>query len=272
MVSLAMMTLVEHNKWKVCQFDKPSSQAVQEHLWNDDDYCWFFKFSHKLFLWHQTALNFLFLCLSNIFILFTMNAYNLSTDPVPTPIQVNLISCMFFVQFLAEWLVLNNSMKGSLDGFSLLFDKLDGIGKEHNFLFLCIGKVVIHGCYCNSCFSKTSWQVDDRVAILTFLEESLLIISEVDLDFGSIDVFKDRRLRFVLILIIINVFIFIFILYNFSHLFVFLHLLLRLLILVINDFILIVENAFIIRLFLRWLSLLQVVYHTVIIRINWFVL
>jgi len=221
-------------------------------LRNNNNYCRIFKFSKKLFFWHETALNFFLFCLSNFLIFLSMNANYFSVDSVPSPIKMNLISSMFFVKFFTKRLIFNDSMKCFFNSICLLFDELHCVGKKNNFFLLSVGKIVIHWSYGNTGFSKTCRKINDWVPVLTFLEKSLLIISKTNFNVRSISVFYQWKLWFVFFLIIKLIFFFIFLVKKLSNNLIFFFRGFWWFVILVNDFIFIFKDALIIGFFFCW--------------------
>lgn len=126
---------------------------------------------------------------------------------------MDLVSCVFFVNFFAEGLVLENSVESTLDGVCLLLDQLDSVGQEDNLFFLCEGQVVVHRGDGNTGLTETGREVDNGVAVLAFLEEGFLIVSKINFYLGAVEFLLKIGLCFLLlhlVFIVIDVLILVF--------------------------------------------------------------
>lgn len=163
-------------------------------------------------------------------------------------------------------------MEGSFDCLGLLFDQLDSVGQKHNFLLLSVWKVVIHWGDCNTGLTKTCREINDWVSILTFLEESFLVIPQSHLNCRSINlIFNDSFSLFVFI--IIDVLVFVFHVDDSPYQVILLLRTLRCLIVnVLDGFIIIFENAFVVGWSLWRHFLLQVLNWAVLVGVWFFIL
>ena len=177
MIPLTMMTLIKDNEREVTELDEPPPETVQKHLTNNNNDRRILKLVHELLPTNNTTLNLLLLRLTELIIPLPMHARHLLADPLPRPPQVDFVPVVLHVQLLAQGLVLDDAVKVGFYGLGLLFDQLDGVGQEDDFLLLGVGQVVVHGGDGDARLAQACGQVDYAVAVLALLEQGLLVVS-----------------------------------------------------------------------------------------------
>jgi hypothetical protein len=89
-------------------------------------------------------------------------------------------------EVFCEALVGQDTLKGNLDGFCLLLDQLDGVGKKHDLLAGSeLAQIVVHRTNRNTGLPSAGGQVDDAVAVPGVLDESGLEGTQTDAVFLS---------------------------------------------------------------------------------------